>query len=86
LQHHIGNELAVTVGYSEMLRDDPRLPPDAHAQAEKVMTSARAAAAVVHKLNKQLARMELERGVAGPEVLDVDHDSTLQPGAEQHPD
>ena len=55
-----------------MLADDPRLPPDLKAQAHNVLSSAMAAAAVVHKLDKQLARIEVDRSVAGPAVLDVD--------------
>jgi signal transduction histidine kinase len=72
LQHRIGNKLAVTVGYGEMLLDDPRLPPDLKKLVHEILSSAMAAAAVVRKLDKQLARIELDRSVAGPEVLDVD--------------
>jgi hypothetical protein len=72
LQHHIGNKLAVTVGFGEMLLDDPRLPPDVQALARKVLSSAMAAAAVIHKLDKNLVRIKLDRSVTGPEVLDVD--------------
>jgi hypothetical protein len=72
LQHHIGNKLAVTVGYSEMLLDDPRLPAELQGQLRNVLSSAMGAAAVVHKLDTQLARIEIDRSVAGPEVLDVD--------------
>jgi hypothetical protein len=72
LQHHIGNKLAVTVGYGEMLLDDPRLPPELQAQAQKVLSSAMDAAEVVHKLDKQLDHIELDDDVTGPRVLDVD--------------
>jgi hypothetical protein len=71
VRHHIGNKLAVAVGYSEMLADDPRLPPDVQAHAHKVLTSAMAAAAVVHKLDEQLVRVELDTSVAGPPLLDL---------------
>jgi hypothetical protein len=79
LQHHIGNKLAVTVGYGEMLLDDPRLPPDLQVHAQKVLSSAMAAAAVVHKLDKQLTRIEVDRGVTGAEVLDVDASTQVDP-------
>jgi hypothetical protein len=72
LQHRIGNKLAVTVGYSEMLLDDARLPSDLQAQAQKVLSSAMDAAEVVHKLDSQLTRIEVDHEVAGPEVLDVE--------------
>jgi len=72
VQHHIGNKLAVTVGHSEMLADDPRLPPDAREQANKALASAMAAADVMHQLAHQLVRVELDTNVAGPALLDVD--------------
>jgi hypothetical protein len=72
LRHHIGNKLAVAVGYSEMLADDPRLPVDVQEQANKVLRSAMAAAAVLHKLDTEVVRIELDRSVAGPKLLDVD--------------
>jgi len=77
LQHHIGNKLGATVGYSEMLVDDPRLPPDLRALARNALTSATAAAAVVHKLDQRLAAIELDHSVVGPaDVLDVDASTT----------
>ena len=72
VRHHIGNKLSVTVGYSEMLADDLRLPRDVQEQANKVLTSALAAAEVVDKLAEQLIRVELDTSVAGPALLDVD--------------
>jgi hypothetical protein len=72
LQHHIGNKLAVTVGYGEMLLDDPRLPPDLQEYAQKMLNSAMAAAAVVHKFDQQVIHIELDHRVTGPAVLDVD--------------
>jgi hypothetical protein len=72
LQHRIGNKLAVTVGYGEMLLDDGRLPPDLEVQVQKVLSSAREAAEVVQKLDSQLTRIEVDRALAGPAVLDVE--------------
>jgi hypothetical protein len=76
VQHHIGNKLAVTVGHSEMLADDPRLPPDAREQANKALSSAMAAADVIHRLAHQLVRVELDDTVAGPAVLDLNASTT----------
>jgi hypothetical protein len=77
--HHIGNKLAVAVGYSEMLAEDPRLPTEVQEQAQKVLTSALAAAAVVHKLDKEVVRIELDSRVAGPQLLDVDASTDKKP-------
>jgi len=76
VQHHIGNKLAVTVGHSEILADDPRLPPDAREQANKALSSAMAAADVIHQLAHQLVRVELDNTVAGPAVLDLNASTT----------
>jgi signal transduction histidine kinase len=72
IRHHVGNRLAVVVGYSELLVDDASLPGDAREQANKVLTSAMAAAEVVHKLNSQLARVDLDTRVVGTQVLRLD--------------
>ncbi len=72
LRHQVGNKLAVAAGYSELLAEDPRVPPELRQQANKVLTSAMAAAAVVQQLDAEMVRMELDRTVAGPKVLDVD--------------
>jgi hypothetical protein len=71
VRHHIGNKLAVTVGYSEMLADDPRLPPDAQEQANKILTSAVAVVDVVRQLDEQLAYIVVDTSVAGPPLLDL---------------
>jgi hypothetical protein len=71
VRHSIGNKLAVTVGYSEMLADDPRLPPEVQEQADKVLSSAIAAADVIHLFNQQLVSVKLDPSVAGPTVLDI---------------
>jgi signal transduction histidine kinase len=71
LRHHIGNKLAVTVGYSEMLADDARLPPDAQEQANKVLTSAVAVVEVVRQLDEQLALIVVDSSLAGPALLDL---------------
>ena len=71
IKHQLGNKLAVTVGYSEMLAEDPRLPPDLQAHAQQALTSAMAAADVVHRLDTELVRVEIDASTAGPPVLDI---------------
>ena len=71
VRHHVGNKLAVAVGYSEMLADDPRLPMELEDQAQMIMTSAMAAAETVNKLQQPIVRLELDSAVAGPALLDI---------------
>jgi hypothetical protein len=82
VRHHVGNKLAVAIGYSELLADDPRLPQELEAQALKIMTSALAAVVVVDKLGERLVRVELDTSLAGPPLLDLDAstDADLPPG------
>jgi hypothetical protein len=71
LRHHIGNKLAVTVGYGELLADDPRLPPDAQEQALKAAKSAKAAAEAMHRFSERPVTVELDTTTAGPPILDA---------------
>jgi len=71
VRHSVGNKLAVTVGYSELLLDDPRLPNDVHEHAELIFNSALAAAESVHKLDTSLLDLKPDTGLAGPTVLDL---------------
>jgi signal transduction histidine kinase len=72
MQHQLGNRLSVTMGYSELLADDPRLPEDLGEQVHKIIASARAALEAVDKLRKTILRVELDTKVAGPPLLDLD--------------
>jgi signal transduction histidine kinase len=81
LRHHLGNKLAVAVGHSELLAEDPRLPPDLETQANKILTSAMAAAETVRKLDQQLVRVQVDSSVAGPPLLDVDASTGPLPDA-----
>ena len=59
MQDRIANKLSLTVGYTEFLLTDPRLPDDLREQAQKAMDGARAAAEQVSEL-KRLTRQEYE--------------------------
>jgi hypothetical protein len=61
LQDRIGNKLAVTAGYSELLLDDPSLPEHVRAHAERIMNSSMAAARTM-KAALHTARLDLEPG------------------------
>jgi hypothetical protein len=64
MQDRIANKLSLTVGYTEFLLTDGRLPDDLREQAQKAMDGALAAAETMSAL-KRLTRLEHERGSGG---------------------
>ena len=78
VRHHLANRLAVTVGFSEMLADDPRLPDELGEQARKIMTSATAAVETVDRLQGPITRVQLDSSVAGPALLDLDASTAVE--------
>jgi hypothetical protein len=60
MQDRIANKLSVTVGYTEFLVTDPRLPDDLREQAQKAMDGALAAAEIMSEL-KRVTRLECEQ-------------------------
>ena len=71
MQDKIANKLSLTVGYSEFLVADPRLPEDLREQAEKAMQGAKAAAEIMSEL-KRVTREDYEAGRRVPELLDAE--------------
>jgi len=59
MQDRIANKPSLTVGYTEFLVTDPRLPEDLREQAQRAMDGARAAAEQMSEL-KRLTRTEYE--------------------------
>lgn len=67
MQHRLGNQLALTSGYAELLALDPRLPADLCTHANQAVLGVQRAIAVLEQLN-QLRHAELE-AVTGPALL-----------------
>jgi len=59
MQDRIANKLSLTVGYTEFLVTDPRLPEDLREHAQRAMDGARAAAEQMSEL-KRLTRQDFE--------------------------
>lgn len=77
MQDRIANKLSLTVGYTEFLVTDPRLPDDLREQAQRAMDGARAAAEQMSEL-KRVTRQEYETRskVSGaPSTTPGDYDS-----------
>ena len=74
LEHHLGNQLAVTVGYVELLARHPSLDPELRPRAEEALRGALQAAETVQRLQR-LARLEEAPTPPGLEerpILDLD--------------
>jgi hypothetical protein len=76
IRHIVANRLAVVVGQSELLADDPRLPPELHAQANRIVDSAMSAAETLQRLDERLVQVHVDSSVAGPPVVDVDRSTS----------
>jgi PAS domain S-box-containing protein len=65
-QHALNNQLALTVGYTDVLAADPRLPPDLREVAQEALNGAQAAVETVQQL-QQITRLdEVDRAGPGP--------------------
>jgi hypothetical protein len=71
MQDKIANKLSLTVGYSEFLVADPRMPEDLREQAQKAMEGAKAAADIMSDL-KRITREEYDAGPSVPDLLDAE--------------
>src|SRR5439155_19122699 len=77
MQDRIANKLSLTVGYTEFLVMDPRVPDDLREHAQRAMDGARAAAEQMSEL-KRLTRQEYEARLKfsdGTSPLPGDYDS-----------
>jgi hypothetical protein len=79
MAHHLNNQLALTVGYGELLAMHTRLPEDLRGLAAEAMRGAQEAATTVAKLQR-VARLEEVPPVVGDSVnagmLDLDRSSS----------
>ena len=78
MAHHVNNQLALTVGYGELLGTHDRLPEDLRELAAEAMRGAQEAATTVAKLQR-VARLEELPPVLGysanASMLDLDRSS-----------
>ncbi len=58
LQHFLGNQLALTLGYVELMTIDPRLPPDLRERVDEALRGVVEATDTLSKL-RALARFEV---------------------------
>ncbi|HEX2171060.1 MAG TPA: response regulator [Dehalococcoidia bacterium] len=71
MQHHLSNQLAVTVGYAEMLTSMPHLPDDLRECAEAALRGAEEASRTLAQI-QQITRIVEAPLRGGPPILDLD--------------
>jgi hypothetical protein len=70
LEHHLTNHLTLTVGYAELIAEDPELPERLRQMAEQVLESAQLAVESVRRL-RQVDQIQLvDQGIPGGPLLD----------------
>jgi signal transduction histidine kinase len=70
-QHLLNNQLALTIGYADLLVDDPRIPPDLRGYVSEIVSSAQAAAATVDRLRRVTRLEESDAGSPEGQVLNL---------------
>lgn len=72
LEHHLTNHLTLTVGYAELIAEDPELPERLREMARQVLESAMAAVDSVRRL-RQVERVTLiDVGNPGGPLIELD--------------
>ncbi len=71
LEHHLTNHLTLTVGYAELIAEDPELPERLRDMARQVLESAQAAVASVRRV-RQVDQIRLtDQGLPGGPLLEL---------------
>src|ERR1700736_3927858 len=69
LEHHLTNDLTLTVGYAELIAEDPELPERLRDMAQRVLESARAAVETVRRLRRVDSLKLVDDGNPGGPLL-----------------
>ncbi|HEY3058546.1 MAG TPA: hypothetical protein VGL99_06180 [Chloroflexota bacterium] len=71
LEHHLTNHLTLTVGYAELIAEDPELPERLRDMARQVLDSAQAAVDSVRRL-RQVDQVHLiDEGMPGGPLIEL---------------
>src|SRR5947199_1702121 len=71
LEHHLTNHLTLTVGYAELIAEDPELPERLREMARQVLESAQAAVDSVRRLRQVDSLNLVDQGVPGGPLIDL---------------
>jgi hypothetical protein len=72
LEHHLTNYLTLTVGYAELIAEDPELPERLRDMAREVLDSAQAAVECVRRLRQVESLTLVDQGIPGGPLLELD--------------
>ena|SRR5437868_3578496 len=71
LEHHLTNHLTLTVGYAELIAEDPELPERLRDMAQQVMESAHNAVESVRRLRHIEAIVLVHENIPGGPLLEL---------------
>lgn len=76
LEHHLTNHLTLTVGYAELIAEDPELPERLREMAQQVLESAHAAVDSVRRMRQVDAIRLVDQGIPGGPLIEIGPRST----------
>ena|SRR5579864_2542211 len=71
LEHHLTNHLTLTVGYAELIAEDPELPERLREMARQVLESAHAAVATVRLMRQVDSVSLIDQGIPGGPLIEL---------------
>jgi hypothetical protein len=71
LEHYLTNHLTLTVGYAELIAEDPELPERLREMAHQVLESAQAAVETVRQLRQVETVRLIDQGVPGGPLIEL---------------
>src|SRR5881392_755010 len=71
LEHHLTNHLTLTVGYAELIAEDPELPERLREMAHQVLESAQAAVESVRRMRQLDSVILIDQGIPGGPLIEL---------------
>jgi nitrogen-specific signal transduction histidine kinase len=71
LEHHLTNHLTLTVGYAELIAEDPELPERLRDMAQQVLESAQAAVDCVRRMRQIDSVHVVDQGIPGGPLIEL---------------
>ena len=71
LEHHLTNHLTLTVGYAELIAEDPELPERLREMARQVLESAQSAVETVRRMRQIDSVILIDQGIPGGPLIEI---------------
>ena len=71
LEHHLTNHLTLTVGYAELIAEDPELPERLREMARQVLESAQSAVECVRRMRQIESVKLVDQGIPGGPLIEL---------------